>query len=125
MEQEPYLLDGDRRAAVLAAMQEVCQSRRWRLFAARVRNNHVHVVIDGEPKPEKILNDLKSYASRSLTRLGFDPPGRRRWAHHGSTRWLWQLEDVLGAIRYVVREQGEPMSVFVADPEWLPGNRPE
>jgi REP element-mobilizing transposase RayT len=123
MEQEPYLLDEGRRTAVLAAIQEVCQFRGWQLFAAHVRSNHLHVVIDGEPKPEKILNDLKSYASRSLNRSGFDPPSRRRWARHGSTRWLWQLEDVLGAIRYVVDEQGEPMSVFVAAPELLLGNR--
>jgi REP element-mobilizing transposase RayT len=125
MEQEPYLLDGDHRVAVLTAIHEVCQFRGWQLFAAHVRSNHVHAVINGEPKPERILNDLKSYASRRLNRMGFDPPNRRRWAHHGSTRWLWQLEDVLGAIRYVVDQQGEPMSVFVAAPELLPGNRPQ
>jgi hypothetical protein len=59
------------------------------------------------------MNDFKAYASRALNRLGHDAPGRKRWARHGSTRWLWNYEDVLDAIRYVVEEQGEPMALFV------------
>jgi hypothetical protein len=34
------------------------------------------------------MNDMKSYASRRLNQLGLDEPARRRWARHGSTRWL-------------------------------------
>jgi hypothetical protein len=60
------------------------------------------------------MNDLKSYASRCLNRIGLDEPGRKRWARHGSTRWLWKPEDVSAAIRYVVDEQGHPMAVFEA-----------
>jgi hypothetical protein len=61
------------------------------------------------------MNDFKSYASRSLNRLLHDGADRKRWARHGSTRWLWKDQDVREAIRYVVEEQGEPMAVFVAD----------
>jgi hypothetical protein len=50
-----------------------------------------------------------------LNRLGRDGSDRKRWARHGSTRWLWKDQDVQDAIRYVVEEQGEPMAVFVAD----------
>jgi hypothetical protein len=35
-------------------------------------------------------------------------------ARHVSTRWLWKDQDVQEAIRYVVEEQGDPMTVFVA-----------
>ena len=59
------------------------------------------------------MNDFKSYASRGLNRLERDGPDRKRWARHGSTRWLWKDEDVREAIRYVVEEQGEDMAVFV------------
>ena len=38
----------------------------------------------------------------------------KRWARHGSRRWLGKDQDVLEAIRYVVEEQGEPMAVFLA-----------
>ena len=61
------------------------------------------------------MNAFKGYASRGLNRLGLDGPDRKRWARHGSTRWLWKDEDVLNAIRYVVEEQGEPMAVFLAE----------
>ncbi len=60
------------------------------------------------------MNDLKSYASRCLNRLGLDGPMRKRWARHGSTRWLWKPRSVSAAIRYVVDQQGLAMSVFEA-----------
>ncbi len=69
MNQGPYLLDRDSRAAVLEALREVCVHRGWTLFAAHVRTNHVHVVVEAEVRPEKVMNDFKSYASRGLNRL--------------------------------------------------------
>ena len=74
----------------------------------------MHVVVEAEAPPEKIMNAFKSYASRALNRMGRDGSDRKRWARHGSTRWLWKDQDVKGAIRYVVEEQGEPMAVFLA-----------
>jgi hypothetical protein len=59
-------------------------------FAAHVRTNHVHAVVEAQVRPEKILHAFKSYASRNLNRLGVDEPNRKRWARHGSTRWLTQ-----------------------------------
>jgi REP element-mobilizing transposase RayT len=115
MNQAPYLLDRECRTVVLEALREVCLQRRWSLLAAHVRTNHVHVVVEAEVQPEKVMNDFKSYASRNLNRLLHDGADRKRWARHGSTRWLWKDQDVRKAIRYVVEEQGEPMAVFVAD----------
>jgi hypothetical protein len=62
-----------------------------------------------------VMNTFKSYASRSLNRLGVDEPNRKRWSRHGSTRWLWKDEDVQEAIRYVVSGQGEAMQVYLAE----------
>ena len=87
--------------------------RGWNLLAAHVRTNHVHVIVEAEVQPEKVMNDFKAYASRALNRLDGHEPGRRRWARHGSTRWLWRDQDVGEAIRYVVEQQGEPMAVFL------------
>ena len=39
-------------------------------------------------------------------------PNRRRWARHGSTRYLWTSTAASAAIHYVVREQGDAMAVF-------------
>jgi len=114
MDQASYGMDRGRREVVLAALLERCSDQRWRLLAAHVRANHVHVVIEAEVRPERIMNDLKSYASRCLNQQGLDDATRKRWARHGSTKWLWKPENVSAAIRYVVDEQGPPMAVFEA-----------
>jgi len=114
MDQPPYRLDRSRREAVLAGLRERCTDRRWKLLAAHVRTNHVHIVVEADARPERIMNDLKSYASRCLNGLGLDESDRKRWARHGSTRWLWKPQSVSAAIRYVVDEQGDQMAVFEA-----------
>jgi REP element-mobilizing transposase RayT len=114
MDQPPYEMDGKRREAVLVSLQERCAQHEWVLLAAHVRTSHAHVVLEADARPERAMNDLKSYASRCLNRLALDIPDRKRWARHGSTRWLWKPVNVSAAIRYVVDEQGDPMAVFEA-----------
>jgi len=117
MDQAPYFLDRACREIVLEVLIQVCVHRSWNLLAAHVRTNHVHSIVEADDRPEKVMNDFKSYSSRNLNRLKSDESNRKRWARHGSTRWLWTDEDVRQAIRYVIDEQGEPMAVFAAD--WL------
>jgi len=119
MDQPPYHLDHVRRDAVLEAIQEVCTHRGWNLLAAHVRSNHVHTVVESEAEPERVMNDFKAYASRHLNRMGLDTPNRKRWARHGSTRWLWEPQQVSAAIQYVVSEQGDAMSVFESHELWF------
>jgi len=107
-------MDERRRQAVLTSVMERCSNRQWCLLAAHVRMNHVHVLVEAEVRPERLMNDLKSYASRRLNQLGFDGADRKRWARHGSTRWLPTRKAVLAAIRYVVDKQGEQMAVYEA-----------
>ena len=115
MKQGPFQMDAGCRAIVLRTLAEVCSHRGWNLLAAQVRTNHVHVIVEAEVQPEKVMNDFKAYASRALNRIESNEPGRRRWARHGSTRWPWRDQDVGEAIRYVVEQQGEPMAVFLGD----------
>jgi REP element-mobilizing transposase RayT len=112
MDQAPYDLDQIRRDAVLEAIQEVCARRGWNLLAAHVRSNRVHTVAEAEVPPERVMHDFKTYASRRLNCMRLEEPDRRRWARHGSTRWLWKPQHVSAAIQYVVAEQGDAMSVF-------------
>jgi hypothetical protein len=74
----------------------------------------VHAIVEAEALPERIMTEFKSYASRELNRMG-EAPDRKRWARHGSTRWLWSEEDVRHALQYVIEGQGEPMALFVAE----------
>ena len=112
MEQPPYAMDATRRDVVLKAVRFRCDRQNWMLLAAHVRTNHVHLIAEAEAAPERIMNDLKSYASRCLNQSGLDSPNRKRWARHGSTRWLWNREQISAAIIYVIEGQGETMSLF-------------
>lgn len=112
MAQRAYLLDAFRRQVVLESLQRACFDRGWKLWAAHVRSNHVHVVTTANRPPESVMNAMKAYSSHALNEHGLDGPGRRRWARHGSTRYLWTLDAAQAAIEYVVRQQGEPMAVF-------------
>jgi hypothetical protein len=112
MQQPPYWLDAARRHIVLGSLQEVCGHRRWTLFAAHVRTNHVHIVVAADQSPERVMNTFKAYASRALNRTALDRLDRRRWARHGSTRHLWTRTAISAAVHYVVCEQGQPMACF-------------
>ena len=112
MDQAPYILDQIRRDVVLQSIKEVCVHRGWSLLAAHVRSTHVHAVVEAEVPPERVMIDFKSYASRHLNRKRLDKPDRKRWARHGSTRWLWKPQHLSAALEYVLHEQGDAMSLF-------------
>ena len=51
--------------------------------------------------PERVMGDFKAYARRRLNSMSRDVPNRKRWARHGSTRWLWQPH-VSAAMQYAM-----------------------
>jgi REP element-mobilizing transposase RayT len=91
MDQPAYLLDERRRVVVLEAIREVSSYRGWNLVAAHVRGNHIHAVVEADVRPEIVMNAFKAYASRAMNLTGIDRLNRKRWARHGSTRWLWNV----------------------------------
>jgi REP element-mobilizing transposase RayT len=99
MDQPPYVMDERCRQAVLTALRERCADRQWRLLAGHVRTTHVHLVVEAEVRPERMMNDRKSSASRCLNQLRLDHRFRKRWAR------------VPAAIWYVVAGQGNPVAV--------------
>jgi hypothetical protein len=117
MTASPYTLDNMRRRVVLEAICAVCHYRRWTRLAAQVRTTHVHAVVEAESDPERVLNDFKAYASRKLNDV---EPERKRWARHGSTRWLWNPRQASAAMQYVLEEQGEAMARFSSESEPRP-----
>jgi REP element-mobilizing transposase RayT len=115
MVQPPYALDQTRRSVTLNAIRELCDQKSWTLLAAHVRTNHVHTVVQAEATPEWVMSSFKRVASRALNELSLDDKDDyRRWARHGSTRYIWTKEQLSAAIRYTVSGQGEPMTVYEA-----------
>lgn len=66
----PVFLNERMREIVSRTVEEVCVHRRWTLHEQNVRTNHVHVVVSGEIDPDKIMKDLKAYATRRLAEAG-------------------------------------------------------
>lgn len=112
MRQLEYCLDNARREVVLRTILEVSAHRKWQLWAAHVRSNHVHIIISAPAAPEKVMADFKAWSSRRLREHFGEELGRCRWTQHGSTRYLWNEDALAEKVEYVVNGQGEAMAVF-------------
>jgi REP element-mobilizing transposase RayT len=102
----PVHLPPPARAVVHDTIMAHCRHRRWELPALNVRSNHVHVVVGYHGKtPEAMLGELESWCTRRLREAGLSERARPLWTEHGSTRYLWDMEDIAGAVDYVVEGQ--------------------
>lgn len=99
--QAAFVLNGDQRECVQAAIIEVCEFRKYLLRAVNVRTNHGHVVASASVKPEKIVNDFKVYSTRRLRAEGLCDSELKIWSRGASTRYLWKPRHVDGAVDYV------------------------
>jgi REP element-mobilizing transposase RayT len=110
----PVYLDQEQATRVVEQFEETASYRGWLIAAAAVMANHVHVVVGvpGDPQPEHILRDLKSYASRALNRQFGRPASETWWTESGSKRKLKDEAAILGAVAYV-RDQEVPLVVSI------------
>ncbi len=111
MAQPAYVMGPAERTVVCDAIVATCVERGWRLLAAHVRSNHVHVVVTADRDAGRVMADLKARASRALTRAGLGDADRRRWTRHGSTLHLFDAATVADKVDYTLHCQGVPMAV--------------
>ena len=99
---------------VLNQILKTAEYRCWLGLAIAVMNNHVHVVVQvsGDPEPENLLRDFKSYASRELSKSFGRPKSGTWWTESGSKRKLATPEAVIGGVRYV-KNQEKPLALWV------------
>lgn len=62
----PVVLGRNFRDVILKAILQVCGYRGWIAYAVHVRSNHIHIVVSGKEKPEKMMVDFKAYATRAI-----------------------------------------------------------
>ncbi len=99
----PLALDQPMRDAVDAIIRRHCEVRAWPLVALNVRSNHIHCVVGWRnAEPERVMHELKSWATRALRSFPELETRQRFWTHHGSTRYLWDDRSVHDAARYVL-----------------------
>ena len=123
MAQAEYVMDEPRRKLVRDALVAMCLEKQWNLLALHVRSNHVHVVVQTDREPGRLMSDLKARASRDLNRAGLDTADRKRWTRHGSTLHLFDAAKVEQKIRYTIDEQGEKMQWYEKG-QWARGSEP-
>ena len=112
MKTAPFILDGAQRRQVDLAIRNVCEARKYNLFALNVRTNHAHVVAFAPQPPNLVMNAFKANATRELREAGLVDTGVRIWARGGSTRYLWKPRHLEAAIEYTVNGQGGPLPEF-------------
>lgn len=107
-------LDDRQASVVLEQLIETARYRAWELAAVAIMPNHLHVVVGvpGDPEPDTLLRDFKSYASRRLNTAFAKPVSGRWWTQSGSRRKLPDDAAVQAAVAYV-RHQHSPLLVWV------------
>jgi hypothetical protein len=102
---EPIYLSEQSRRVVTKAVADHAEFRKWTVHAVNDRTNHVHVVIDcrGENfrSPERVLTELKSWATRRLRDAKLVRSDGPIWTYHGSTRWINEDGGLPEAVEYV------------------------
>jgi REP element-mobilizing transposase RayT len=109
LKRPPVKLGAGRRAATLAAIKETCTIRKWDLWAANIRSNHVHTVVSAPCKPDRVLNAFKANATRTMRESGCWFSENTPWVRKGSKIYLWTESDMQNAVGYVLYDQGEPL----------------
>ena len=66
LKSNPIVLSYEQAQELYLQIQETARIRGWLILAVGIIHTHLHVVVGvpGDPKPDKILNDFKAYATR-------------------------------------------------------------
>ena len=89
-----YFLDEVYREIALKAIIEIAAKIAWKLWAAHVRSNHVHVMVSTNAPVERFMNDVETAISRRLNKAFPVECNWVRWTRHGSTRYLWRDDQI-------------------------------
>ena len=112
LKHEPVRLSKTQRALIKKSIEETCEIRGWRMHITNVRTNHVHSVIRAACGPSRVLNAVKSNATRELRETGQWSRSDSPWADRGSKRYLWTEEHLIKTIEYVELDQGDKFPVL-------------
>jgi REP element-mobilizing transposase RayT len=103
---ESFEIQPKHREVLERAFAETAAARALTIRALNVRLAHIHIVLSGELRPEAMLQALKANGTRWLRAHAEVPAGQRVWARHGSTRYLWTVDDLEAAVDYTMNQQG-------------------
>ena len=119
---KPIVLTYEEAQDLYRQFQETVRFRGWLILAVGIMHAHVHVIVGvpGDPKPEKLLNDLKAYGTRCLNEKSGRLASDTWWTTKGSKRKLECDIDVASSVQYV-RQQPNPLLIWTRDDGFLLG----
>ena len=79
-------------------------------WAAHVRTNDAHVVVNGRSRSRWVMSDMKAGPSRESTLAYFGTVGRHRWTRHGTPSDTVPTRGGLVNICYTLDGQGPRMA---------------
>ena len=111
----PIWLTQSQAEHTLAEFKNTAAYRQWSLLAAAIMTNQVHLVLcaPDELSSSKLMQILKSYASRKLNQQFGKPRSETWWTSSGSKRRLPDDRAVRNAVNYV-RKQHRPLAMHIA-----------
>jgi REP element-mobilizing transposase RayT len=114
MKGPPIYLTLSQADTALAQFLETADHRGWTMLAASIMANHYHLVIQAadEWTADRILADLKAYATRSLNREHGKPPSKTWWTGKGSKRRLKDDGAIADGVNCVLDKQPNPLVVW-------------
>jgi REP element-mobilizing transposase RayT len=111
--EEPFAFSAEQKNTVLNSSMSTCEYNHWNLFAAHIRSNHAHFIIQTDTPVQKVMGKIKCYGTKALKTAHQELSHRQNfWAYHGSTVNIWAPEKLFPAMYYVVKAQGEPMALY-------------
>jgi len=107
MKRPPVRLSRKQRKVVEDSIWDTCKTRKWILWAANARTNHVHSVVTADCGSKKARSILKAGATKTMRERGVWRSSRSPWADRGSRRRVYTRKHLMAAIDYVLYDQGE------------------
>ena len=103
----PVRLLEEHAVILIEQFEQTAAHRSWGLKAAAIMANHIHLVVGviGDPEPDTLLRDFKSYGSRALNRNWPTPASGTWWTASGSRRKLADEAALRAAIEYVQSQE--------------------
>ena len=113
MNESPFILNSSHSQTVLQSLMDTCKYNHWVLYAAHVRANHAHIIVQSDVTKEKTMSTLKCYATKNLKKYHRELTHRTHfWSRNGSKKNIWAPESLFPALYYVVKQQGNPIALF-------------
>ncbi len=122
LKSKPIVLTYEQAQELYRQFQETVRVRGWLILAVGIMHTHLHVIVGvpGDPKPDKILNDLKAYGTRCLNEKFGKVASDTWWTTNGSKRKLEADRDVEVTVQYV-RHQPNPLLIWTRNDGFLLG----